>query len=270
MTDKDYSRLKQLNNVDTHLSNTDRIPENLEEEYIHDLKLIKDRTRNLIAVIGHDIKTPICSIIDYLSLLKEGGYDQDKNKTKECVDVALFSARKSLILLNSLLEWAFAENTIKLFNRECNSLNELMKEVIESVQTFASYKLISIETINIPSEPIYIDKNMIKTVLRNLLTNAIKYSHKNGEIVVGAIKVNGFIEMSIKDYGVGINKDKLDSVFNPTIHNTPGTFSESGTGYGLMICKTFVDMHLGEIWVISKPGEGSEFKFTLPLSLHII
>lgn len=110
---------------------------------------------------------------------------------------------------------------------------------------------------------------MVKSILRNLLSNAIKFSHKFGKIDIGAKKNNDFLEITIKDYGIGINSEIANTILNPNNHtSTLGMGNESGTGFGLLLCKEFIDIHRGKIWIISKPGEGSEFKFTLPLSLQ--
>jgi signal transduction histidine kinase len=238
-----------------------------EERLNHDIKLIIDRNKKILAVIGHDIKTPISSIIGLLTTLKENIHKLDKGRINNYINNSLFSAKNSLILLDNLLEWAFAESSLKKFCREYVNINKLLKEVIEEIQFYASSKLISIETIDIPTENVFIDKNMIKTVLRNLLNNAIKYTNIDGEIVVSAIRSNEYLEVSIKDNGIGLSEEALGLIFksgNP--NSTTGIYNETVSGFGLLLCKEFLDIHKGEIRIFSKLGEGSEFKFSLPLN----
>jgi signal transduction histidine kinase len=269
MTNKE-NLAKQINKAKIGLpQEVEKKTNDIEEKHIQEIKLINDRNKKILAVIGHDIKTPISSIIGFLTTLKDSIHQFDKRKIDEYIDISLFSAKKSFILLNNLLEWAFAENSIKAFTLEYVNLNGLLKEVIDGVQIYASDKLISIETINISTELVLMDKNMIKTVLRNLLNNAIKYTNKDGEIVVSTIKNDEYIEISVKDSGIGINEEELSSIFKIINYNSiSGTFNESSSRFGLLLCKEFIDIHKGKIWIISKPGEGSEFKFTLPLSLQ--
>jgi signal transduction histidine kinase len=223
--------------------------------------------KKLLAIIGHDIKTPMSSIIGFLRLLKEGAHTWDRSKIEENVDIALISATKTYLLLDNLLQWAITENTIKSFQPEFIDFIALLHEEIENNDLFAKQKQVNIVTPAFSDEKAFADKNMVKSILRNLLTNAIKYSHKHGNIEISTTKNNGFLEVSIKDYGVGMKKEMVYTVLNTrNIISIPGTGNESGTGFGLLLCKELIDIHKGKIWIISRFGEGSEFKFTLPVS----
>lgn len=115
---------------------------------------------------------------------------------------------------------------------------------------------------------IFIDKYMFNTVFRNLLENAVKYTNANGEISVIAKKMNGNILFSVIDSGVGILPENIPKLFRlDSQFSTPGTENEKGTGLGLLLCKEFIEKHNGKIWVESKPGYGSEFKFTIPVTM---
>jgi signal transduction histidine kinase len=109
------------------------------------------------------------------------------------------------------------------------------------------------------------DKDMLNTIIRNLLGNAIKFTHKNGKISINARKNGNFITVSVKDTGIGIPQKNVDMLFRIDIQYTSkGTNKEAGTGLGLLLCKEFVEKHGGKIWVESSLGQGSEFKFTIP------
>ncbi len=225
--------------------------------------------KKLLAIIGHDIKTPMSSIIGFLSLLKEGVHKWDKSKIEENIDIALISASRTYSLLDNLLQWAITENTIKSFQPEFIDFNEILNEETENIELFASQKQINVNSLVLPNEKVFADKNMVKSILRNLLSNAIKFSFEYGKIDINAKRKNDFLEITIKDYGVGMNSEIVNTIFNSNNHtSTLGTGNEPGTGFGLLLCKEFIDIHRGKIWIISKPGEGSEFKFTLPISLQ--
>ncbi len=240
----------------------------LQELHELEVKNLIAKNKKLLAIIGHDVRTPMGSIIGFLANLKKKLYDFDKSKIADYVDIALFSARKSLTLFDNLLEWAFAENAIKSFQQEDVYLKDLLLEEIENIAFFASEKQIAIETNDFLNKSVFVDKNMIRTVLRNLLNNAIKYSHRGGKIGICAKHYNGFAEVSIKDNGIGITQELRNVIFTTNAYNSAlGTGNELGSGFGLLLCKEFIDIHKGNIWIVSRPGEGSEFKFTLPLSI---
>jgi len=111
------------------------------------------------------------------------------------------------------------------------------------------------------------DENMLKTILRNLLSNAIKFTPENGIITISSTLITDQVEVCVSDSGVGIPEEKIPLLFNiDTNISTRGTSYETGTGLGLILCKEFVEKHHGKIWVESKEGVGSQFKFTLPLA----
>ena len=117
-----------------------------------------------------------------------------------------------------------------------------------------------------PNISLEFDKEMINTVIRNLINNSIKYTRENGQITISAKEINDFIEISVHDTGIGMNSDAAEVLFltNNSQNRKEGTRGERGTGLGLLLCKEFVGKHNGKIWAESKPDEGSTFKFTLP------
>ncbi len=115
------------------------------------------------------------------------------------------------------------------------------------------------------------DKNLISSVLRNLLSNAIKFTPKNGKVFIHAYKTKDSIEICVKDTGIGIPEEIGNNIFRIDVKYTrEGTEQEKGTGLGLLLCREFVERHGGRIWVESKLGEGSEFKFTIPLKSPVL
>jgi signal transduction histidine kinase len=129
----------------------------------------------------------------------------------------------------------------------------------------AELKNISIRYNASPEIQVFADINLLSTVLRNLISNAIKFTNKGGTVEITATKDSDALTISVIDNGIGINSEKISRLFEAThLKSTKGTENESGTGLGLMICKDFIEKHNGKIWVKSEVGKGSEFCFTLP------
>lgn len=222
--------------------------------------------KKFLAIIAHDIKTPMGSVIGFLNYVKDGMYKWNREKIEENIEIALISAEKTYSLLNDLLEWANAENIFKSFRPEIIDFNGILKEEITNIETFTTLKEITIKSLVFPNEKVFADVNMVKSILRNLLTNAIKYSYRSGKIDVTTKRNRGFLEITIKDYGVGINFETVSTLFSSNNYlSTLGTESEPGTGYGLLLCKELIEINKGKIWVAGNAEGGSEFKFTLPL-----
>ena len=142
----------------------------------------------------------------------------------------------------------------------------IIQEIIEISRISASLKNISINYSQSNDLEVYADQNMLKTVLRNLIFNSIKFTNSGGKIDVFAMQNCNFVEIIVSDNGVGINEENRNKLFNlDTNTTTMGTNNEKGSGLGLVLCKEFVEKHGGKIWVESVVEQGSDFKFTLPL-----
>jgi signal transduction histidine kinase len=145
------------------------------------------------------------------------------------------------------------------------NLCELLREEIESLKTIATQKHIILKQDAGNDFNVVADLQMVKTVLRNLICNAIKYTNENGEISINTSEKDNYIEVDIKDNGVGISAEIQKNLFKiDSLHSTPGTKDEQGTGLGLLLCKEFIELHGGIIWMESQVGKGSRFSFTLP------
>lgn len=144
-------------------------------------------------------------------------------------------------------------------------MNHLIYGIQVLLNESITYKEIKITTQCDKAFKLIADKNMIETVIRNLLTNAVKYTPKGGKIDIRVTKFDNYYQVSIQDNGIGINPEIKEILFDITENkSTPGTENESGSGLGLILCKEFVDKHNGEIWVESVEGKGSTFSFTIP------
>jgi len=223
--------------------------------------------KKLLAIIGHDLKNQMSTVISFLSLLKEEVFDLEKSNIKQYIDYSLQAADNTYLMLDNLLKWANSKNTNKPHQPKYLIFNEILNSEIENIKLFASQKHVSINSTVPMGDTIYADKNMVKSILRNLMNNAIKYSFEHGHIDIMSKMENGFLEITIKDYGVGIDEELVNILSNSKNSiSSLGTNGEAGTGFGLMLCKEFIGLHKGKIWVVTNLNQGSEIKFTLPVS----
>jgi two-component system sensor histidine kinase/response regulator len=175
------------------------------------------------------------------------------------------SAVQTFKLLENLLEWAKSQQGNFSYNPETIELRELLEEECNLLSDTARRKNIELKCFSEVEISVYADRNMLRTVLRNLISNAVKFTHRNGTIEVRAFADNIKAEISVLDDGIGMTKETIKKLFRIDFNlSTRGTENEKGTGLGLFLCKEFVEKNGGTIWVESEPGKGSEFKFVLP------
>ncbi len=218
-----------------------------------------------LSIIAHDLRGPFCSVISVLELLKDSYYDHNLKDVKKYMGMATNSANGTLQLLENLLAWASAQNKEYTFSPAKVNVMELVEEEFVSSTLTAAHKLITLDH-NVSSNLfVAADINMIKTVFRNLINNAIKFSFIGGNIAINAHEKKQYVEISIQDNGIGIPQKAMQELFvKNELHTTRGTNNEPGTGLGLAICKEFIEKHGGKIWIESKAEKGSKVIFTLP------
>lgn len=239
--------------------------ETLVEERTAKLAEVVATNAKFISILAHDLRSPFQSIIGALDLLQESYNDHNKIEIDTYIQMATNSANNTLRLLENLLSWTSLQNTEKNYNPVKIDLHDAVLSELESFNPAATQKLISLTHSIEPNLFATADLQMVKTILRNLINNAIKYSYLGGEITISAIEKEKFVEISVTDNGVGISQNAQRALFQRNeLHSTRGTKNEYGTGLGLMICKEFVEMHDGIIWIESEPGKGSKIRFTLP------
>jgi signal transduction histidine kinase len=177
------------------------------------------------------------------------------------------TSRSTFNLLEDILMWARTQRGNIPFNPQLINFRDICMNILESLNPNANEKKLTINYSAPEGTNIFADIDMIKTVLRNLVSNAMKFTNIGGEININAEKNSENVIISISDNGVGIAPYDLTKLFNISeVITTKGTSNEKGTGLGLLLCKEFIEKHGGEIWVKSDVGKGSEFKFTLPVS----
>lgn len=227
------------------------------------LKVLNDEKDKLFSIISHDLNAPLSSVKQYLLLLRSVELDTEERQNIE-KDLAC-SLRDAKILLNNLLLWAKSQMQLNYIQLETVDIKKLITETIEIFRLRADAKKITFKIAI--EEAVYAraDQNMLKVVLRNLLNNALKFSHLGGEIEVKSFIENERCIVILKDYGVGMTEDRQDKIFSLNISSSYGTANEKGSGLGLILCKDFMEQQGGEIWFDSTPWEGTTFYLSLPV-----
>jgi len=227
-----------------------------------DLNATKDKFFNIIA---HDLRNPFNGILMSSGVLSENIYKYPTETIKEVVELINESAKNAYSLLENLLVWARSQTGRIDYHPTKVSLKKLFEEVFRLVDGLAKHKMIKLISDVEGDVFIQADKNMITTALRNIVTNAIKFTHKNGTVTIcGGIR-GQIVEIYVADTGIGISEVGLQKLFliNEKI-STLGTENETGTGLGLLLCKEFIEKHGGEISVESELGKGTIFRIKLP------
>ena len=233
------------------------------EKQLKELNATKDK---LFSIIAHDLRSPYSNIIGLSELLIETIDDSQIEESKEFARLLNLSAKNTLILLDNLLKWAKSQTGQLSFKPEKLVASDLIQEILSLNKSLAKSKNICIEDISTDDVDVYADRNMLKTILRNLISNAIKFTHEGGHIRVHTIPKSDHAEITISDDGVGISEENKKGLFNLSLNRpSVGTAKELGSGLGLVLCKEFVEINGGRICVESEEGRGSDFKFTLPL-----
>lgn len=219
-----------------------------------------------LSIIAHDLKNSFHAILGLSSELEHNLENSTNHEQKTIAQNIHLTAQGTYELFENLLNWAKSQKGGIEFNPKHNLIFEIAERNIHLLNQIASRKQIHIENRVNNDITVYSDEDMLHVVLRNLLTNAIKFTHINGKIEVLAEELDSeFIKISIIDSGIGIPKEKIENLFNLNTKNTSlGTNLETGTGLGLLLCKEFVERHGGKIFVTSQAGQGSSFSFTLP------
>ena len=258
------SKKKAFNLLSEKSHQISRMNNEIQEQRDHLNKLNKTKDK-FFSIIAHDLKNPFNSIKGFTELMIENNAEYDSEKRLKFLKIVRESSSKASSLLNNLLTWANAQSE----NFEFKPAKINLKNEIESVVTFLEIQAVNkdIKIINEVADDIYVkaDSNMLRTILRNLISNAIKFTNPRGSVKISASEEDNFIKIAVKDSGVGIPKSELDKLFNiETKTSTSGTANEQGSGLGLVLCKDFVQKHGGVIKVKSELNKGSEFTFTLP------
>ncbi len=233
------------------------------EETLRELNATKD---TFISILSHDLRSPFTSILGFAEILLEDIAHADKGTLREQVSVIRDQAANTLALLNDILSWARVQSGKMPIHPIPVALRPVCQDILESLRPQASEKNIHMDYARVADLTVQADANMLQAVLRNLITNAIKFTPGGGQVQIIATGDEGYAKVTVSDNGVGIDAKDIPKLWDlSSVHTTEGTAGEIGTGYGLVLCKELVEKQGGKIWVESVPGEGSDFIFTLPL-----
>lgn len=224
----------------------------------------KDR---FLSIIAHDLRSPVFAIMGLTEMLSGEAEHLDRNDIKNLANTVHEAALGLATLIENLLEWAL----IRRDNIELQSVNIHLKELtdhtIQSLQAAASKKNITVLNQIKELHTALGDEKMIATVLRNLISNGIKFTHRGGKVTISAIQDKpGEITVKVADNGVGIPTDRQADLFNITQkYRTPGTDGEPSSGLGLVLCRELISQNSGNIWIEDNQDRGSVFCFSLPV-----
>ncbi|MBS1576066.1 MAG: HAMP domain-containing histidine kinase [Bacteroidetes bacterium] len=231
------------------------------EQQTKKLEELNSLKNKLFSVISHDLKAPMYALRNLFQNVQQ--HNLPGEEIKEMLPEVVNDLNYTTGLMENLLQWAKSQMQVNTVFPQRFDIAETFNDVMHALRLSAKAKSIDVE--NNFSKPVYVyaDKDMINLVLRNLISNAIKFTPEEGRIFISATERKGAVEIEVKDTGIGISKENLEKLFRE-FYTSNGTSNESGTGLGLMLCKEFLAKNEGTIVVKSEEGKGSVFTFTLP------
>ncbi|MBK8805748.1 MAG: HAMP domain-containing histidine kinase [Bacteroidales bacterium] len=231
---------------------------------LEELNKAKDK---FFSLISHDLKSPISTLVGLSDLMTERFSTYNSEKQLKFLKQINSSHKDMYKLVTNLLDWSRTQQgKIVTFYIDFN-IAKIIEETISLIQNSADEKRITFRILQSKNHIVNADIQMIKTVLRNLITNAVKFSYPGSVIDISTYKEGETLHVKITDYGIGIAKEHIDQIFSiDRTLSSKGTNNEQGTGLGLIICKEFIEKNKGSIWVESSIQKGSTFSFSLPLS----
>jgi signal transduction histidine kinase len=249
------TQASQLQEANQRLQNTN--------EQLAVLNSTKDR---FFSIIAHDLRNPFHVVSGFAEILMNDYKKLSPEKIEKYHNFIYTSSTNGKNLLETLLQWSRSQTGRIAYNPTKLNIYTLSEEVIDLLQGDTYSKNITIRQLIDPAITVFADENMLKTIFRNLISNAIKFSHEQGTISLKSGIIDQQIELTVADTGIGIPAENLHRLFriDETV-TTKGTANETGSGLGLILCKEFIEKHNGKIWIESEVDKGSAFKFTLPL-----
>lgn len=256
-----------IRDISLQVENLNKIETN--EKRLKELNQTKDK---FFSILAHDLKNPFNIILGYTQLLQNDYYNLDDNTRMFYTSQINHGADSAFKLLNNLLEWSRTQIGAISLKQVLFVIDEPIKQALQLLMLQAQQKGIEIINNTDTSYTVYADQHMVKTIFRNLISNAIKFSYPGSRIEISITKKSGrlhtfteYIEVAISDQGVGMSEETISKLFTigENTRNT-GTANETGTGLGLILCYDFIKRMNEDIWVQSTPGVGSTFFFTLP------
>ncbi|MBN2275145.1 MAG: PAS domain S-box protein [Bacteroidales bacterium] len=238
----------------------------IKEQYerLEQLNAEKDK---LFSIIAHDLKGALHGFLGYSKYMADRIHSLSMDKLEEYSKTIRTIALDMNELLENLLEWSMMQRERINYTPENFNFNDILENSLRIIDQQAQHKEINIVRNTIPDLKVFADYQMITCVIRNLVSNAVKFTNRHGKIeILNAESTDHFVEIMIRDNGIGIEKDTLERLFKiDNVMKTPGTEGESSTGLGLIICHEYISKHRGKIWIESEVNKGTCVHFTLPI-----
>lgn len=234
-----------------------------------ELEMINSDKDRFISILGHDLRSPFNGMLGFLNLLVEKHESYSNEEMARYLDIANRSANNAFRLLNDLLLWVKADSGKIEFRPKIFKLSECCREMLEQFQLLVDKKEIVLEIDVAEDMEVYTDKNLLMTIARNLVSNAIKYTLRGGTVKISAVKDDQKLTVSVQDNGVGMSDETVEKILDRSqLYTTLGTANEKGTGLGLLICKEFASKMGAEIHIETQLGLGSTFFVHIPLQTN--
>ena len=230
-----------------------------------ELEKLNQTKNKFFSIISHDLRSPFSGVQGILDMLNDSEYKLEEKTQKQLLKSAKVSANNTFELLENLLTWARSQMNKSDCNLRLNNLSELLRKSIELKKVVAEQKEITLIAKFPEKLEAYFDSNMIDTVIRNILSNAVKFSQHGGKIEVMAEAQNEEVIVHITDSGIGLKEEETRKLFEIEKETRRGTEGEKGTGLGLIICKEFIEKNFGRIWATPNNPKGTVFHFTIPV-----
>lgn len=240
---------------------------NKEKEMNRKLEALNSSKDRIFSIIGHDLRSPLSNIIQSMNLISYDKLMYEEWQQENYFSKLSDSAANTMHLLENLLDWSKSQlGELSFFPRNFILLDSI-RNVLNLLKEVAAGKKIKIVEELSYNPYVYADKRMIEVILRNLISNAIKFTNEDGKLNIKVSMEKEFAKITIFDNGIGMLPDKVKTIFDLTKNNvTYGTKGEKGTGFGLVLCHNLIKQNGGSISILSQIGKGSEFIFTIPLS----
>ena len=234
------------------------------EESLRKINQTKDK---FISIIAHDIRNPLSGIIGFTDIIERRPENIGREELQQINSLIRQSARQLYDLLDNLLYWARSQSGTVPFHPQPVDVHEIAEKTIKLVNAYAASKNISLRNHIAPGTRVMADANMVTVIIRNLLSNALKFTGNGGFIEINSASVNGYLEVMVKDTGIGMRPEQVNRLFSDRnrMPAAEGTNQEKGSGLGLILCREFTEKHGGTIRAESEPGKGTVITFTLPL-----
>ena len=236
------------------------------KKYVRDLEELNNHKESVLAILSHDLRSPLTGMIGAAKYLKSNFSTMEQSDVKDMLELVYKSSKDELNMLDYLVEWARIKYASEVFSPTKIELVHYVQKVFETLNETAELNAINLHHEIAENESVFADGKMLLSILQNIVSNAIKHTHKGGKITVSAKRKEDKIIVEIKDSGVGMSKEIMAKLFTPQMNVLSSARKENkGAGIGLLLVKGFLEKNGGEIWVESIEGEGSSFYFTLPI-----